>query len=150
MDSVYGFVVGKYEPNWTVVDSLHHSVFPKIPFFLSEFSIFFITAIDPCLQFCGYRLMVYFWGTKATHCSFNNCSQLLTFNLPCCLLLCFRYCHHAATIPQNVCTTKETRCSSGTPLNSKTSSTANIQYQNSDGCNIPGNSRILSLDLSTH
>jgi hypothetical protein len=28
-------VVGKYEPNWTIVDSSHHSVFPKIPLFWS-------------------------------------------------------------------------------------------------------------------
>jgi hypothetical protein len=142
-------VVGKYEPNWTVVDSSHHSVFPEITFFLSEISIFFVTVVDPCLQFCGCRPMVYFWSTKATRRSFNSCSQLLIFNLPCCLL-CFRYYHHAATTPRNVCTTKKTRCSSSTLLNSKTSSTANIQYQNSEGSNIPGNSGILSLDLSTH
>jgi hypothetical protein len=71
---------------------------------------------------------------KATRSSFNSCSQLLIFNFPCCLLLCIRYCYHVATTPRIVCTIKETRCLSGTPLNSKTSLIANIQYQNSEGC----------------
>ena len=94
--------------------------------------------------------MVYFWGTKASSISFNSCSQLLIFNLPCRLLRCFRCCHHKAITPRNVSITKETRRSSGTPLNSKNSSTANIQYQNFEGCNTPGNSGILSLNPSTY
>jgi hypothetical protein len=117
-------------------------------FFCRNFLFFFVTAVDHSLQFNGCQLMVYFWGMKVTSITFNSCSQL--FNLPCCLLRCFRCCHHIATTPRNVCTTKETRHSSGTPLNSKTSSTANIQYQNSEGCNSPGNSGILSLNPSTY
>jgi hypothetical protein len=47
MDLVYGFVVGKYEPNWLVVDSSHHFVFPVIPFFSVGIFCFFCHSRRP-------------------------------------------------------------------------------------------------------
>jgi hypothetical protein len=41
MNSVHAFVVGKYEPNWPVVDSSNHLVFPETPFFCRNFLFFF-------------------------------------------------------------------------------------------------------------
>ena len=114
--------------------------------FLHEVSIFFITSVDPCLQFCGCRSI---WGKKVACIFFNRCSQLLIFNLPFHTRFYFNCCHHASTFPRNVCTTKETRRSSGTLLNSKTSSIANTQFKNSSGWDFLWNSGMLSLNLLT-
>jgi hypothetical protein len=145
MDSVYRFVVGRYAPNWPVVDSSHHSVSFEIPFFLYECSISFVTVVDLRLQFCGCRSIVYSWGTKASSNFFNSCTQLRIFLLPCRLLCCFRSCYHEATTPRNVSATKGICCGSPTPLTLKNSSTAK-----GIRCNTLGNSGKSSLNSSTH